>query len=141
MENQQIEVVKTQVAKAIETVRALPVTSLEEYTEAVEIGGKLKKVSKMVTERKEEITKPLNEALKSARALFKPMEDTLDEAESELKNKMLSFKDLERKQEEEARKKADEEIKKNEELLAKKEITPEQSRTKFFVSRLASRKD
>lgn len=126
MENQQIEVVKNQVAKALDTVRSLPVTTADEYTEAVEIGGKLKKVSKMVTERKEEITKPLNEALKSARALFKPMEETLEQAESELKNKMLSFKDSERKKEEEARKKADEEIARQQELLAKQEVTVEE---------------
>lgn len=123
MENTQIEVVKGQVSKAVATIQALPVSSKEEYTEAVEIGGKLKKVFKMVTERKEEITKPMNEALKSARALFKPMEESLEEAESLLKNKMLSWKQEERRIEEEANRKAQEEIEKQKELLKSKEAT------------------
>jgi hypothetical protein len=108
--NTEIEVVKTQVNRALSTVQTLVVTTKEEYEQAVEIGGKLKKVFKMVTDRKEEITKPLNEALKSARALFKPLEESLEDAENELKNKMLVYKTEERKQEEEARRIADAEI-------------------------------
>lgn len=127
MENTQIEVVKTQVSKALQTVQSISVTTKPEYEQAVEIGGKLKKVFKMVTERKEEITKPMNEALKSARALFKPMEETLEQAEKELKDKMLVFMAEERKREAEAQKKAEEEIKKQEELLAKKEITRDEA--------------
>lgn len=127
MENTQIEVVKTQVSKALQTVQSIVVTTKTEYENAVEIGGKLKKVFKMVTERKEEITKPMNEALKSARALFKPMEETLEQAEKELKDKMLVFMSEERKREAEAQKKAEEEIKKQEELLAKKEITRDEA--------------
>ncbi len=123
METTQIEVVKTQVGKALATVQALPVITKEDYEQAVEVGGKLKKVFKMVTERKEEITKPMNEALKSARALFKPLEETLEQAESELKGKMLVYKSEERKKEDEARRIADEEIAKAKEQLEKKEIT------------------
>jgi hypothetical protein len=127
MENTQIEIVKTQVSKALETVQSITVATKTEYEQAVEIGGKLKKVFKMVTERKEEITKPMNEALKSARSLFKPMEETLEQAEKELKDKMLVFMQEERKKEAEAQKKAEEEIKKQEELLAKKEITRDEA--------------
>lgn len=127
MENTQIEVVKTQVGKALATVQNLTVVTKEQYEEAVEVGGKIKKVFKMVTERKEEITKPMNEALKSARALFKPLEETLEQAEKELKDKMLVYMAEERKKEQEARKKADEEIAKQKELLEKKEVTTEEA--------------
>ncbi len=127
METTQIEVVKTQVGKALATVQTLSVTTKEEYEQAVEVGGKLKKVFKMVTDRKEEITKPMNEALKSARALFKPLEETLEQAESELKGKMLVYKSDERKKEEEARKIADAKIAHQNELLKKNEVTPDQA--------------
>lgn len=110
MENTQIETVKEQVGRALSTVLNLTVVTKEEYDIAVEVGGRLKKVSKMVTDRKEEITKPLNEALKSARALFKPLEEDLETAEKELKGKMLVYMAEERKKEEEAKKKADEEL-------------------------------
>jgi len=127
MENTQIEVVKTQVSKALATVQSLSVVTKDEYEVAVEVGGKLKKVFKMVTERKEEITKPMNEALKSARALFKPMEETLEQAEKELKDKMLVYMAEERKKEADAQKKAEEEIAKQQELLKNKEITRDEA--------------
>ena len=112
MEDNKIEVVKEQVGKALTTVRSLVITTKEEFEQAVEVGGKLKKVLKMVTDRKEEITKPMNEALKSARALFKPLEESLDTAESELKAKMLVWKNEERRLEQEAIAKAEEARKK-----------------------------
>jgi hypothetical protein len=105
MENNQIDLVKSQVNKAFDTVNTIKITNIDEYSNAVEIGGKLKKVSKMLTERKEEITKPMNEALKSARALFKPMEELLEKSELELKSKMLDFKNEERRLQIEAEKK------------------------------------
>ena len=122
MENTQIELVKVQANKALETVQQLSITTADDYVNAVEVGGKLKKVSKMITDRKEEITKPLNEALKSARALFKPFEEMLEQAESDLKKKMLHFKEMERKAQEEAEKKAMEEARKAEELAKANKI-------------------
>ena len=123
MENQQVELVKQQAIKALDVVTELVIENKEGYETAVKIGTRIKEVSKTITERKEEITKPLNEALKSARALFKPAEEALDKAEAELKTKMLAWREVERKLEEEAKKKAEEEIKKQEELLKNKEIT------------------
>lgn len=123
MENQQVELVKQQAVKARDIVSELIIENKEGYENAVKIGTRIKEVSKAITERKEEITKPLNEALKSARALFKQAEDTLGEAETNLKTKMLAWREIERKLEEEARKKADEEIKRQEELLKKNEVS------------------
>lgn len=118
-----IEIVGGWVARAISVVTDLQINTADDYTNAVEIGGKLKKVFKMLTERKEEITKPMNEALKSARALFKPIEENLEKAESELKAKMLDFKEKEREAERQAQIKADEEIAKTQAQLKAKEIT------------------
>lgn len=123
MENTQVEVIKTRVNKALSVVQELSVVTTEEYAKAVEIGSRLKKVSKEVTERKEEIMKPMNEALKSARALFKPLEEVLEKAEEVLKGKMLLFMQEERKKEAEAQRVKDEEIAKQNELLKKREIT------------------
>ena len=123
MENTQIEVVKKQVGKALEVVQELSVITVEEYSRAVEVGTRIKEVSKEITKRKEEITKPMNEALKSARALFKPLEETLEQAESELKTKMLSYMQKKREEEAEAQRKADEEIAKQKELLKNNEIS------------------
>jgi hypothetical protein len=124
MENtQEVELVKKQASKALEVVSELSILDKSGYEFAIQVGTRIKQVAKTVIERKEAITKPLNEALKSARALFKPAEDDLDNAESLLKQKMLAYREIERKAEEEAKKKAEEEIKKQQELLAKNEIS------------------
>lgn len=94
----QIDDVKVKVDKALVVVTDLAVVTPEDYARAVEIGTRIKIVSKAVTERKEEITKPLNESLKSIRNLFKPVENTLEQAEKLLKDKMLVYKDQERKE-------------------------------------------
>lgn len=99
MENSSKEIapIKQKVNQVLVAVRAIIIKSPEDFESAVELGSKIKLVSKAVTQRKEAITKPLNEALKSARDLFRPLENDLDSAETELKSKMLSFKEEERK--------------------------------------------
>jgi len=62
-----------------------------------EAKGKLKQVGewqKMLKAKKEAITKPLNEALKSVRGLFAPAEDKLSEAERVLKTGILSYREV-----------------------------------------------
>ncbi len=93
----EIAPVKAKVNQALVAVRGLVIKSAEDFNAGVELGNKIKLVSKAVTQRKEAITKPLNEALKSARDLFRPLENDLDSAETELKSKMLAFKEEERK--------------------------------------------
>lgn len=61
-----------------------------------------KELGKEIQAKKEAITKPLNASLKEVRALFKPLEDKLDEVEKIVKGAMLDFKrklDEERKAE------------------------------------------
>lgn len=51
-----------------------------------------KELGKEIQAKKEAITKPLNASLKEVRALFKPLEDKLDEVEKIVKGAMLEFK-------------------------------------------------
>ena len=84
--------VEKQVNPIQKAVQEMTITSPDDFKIAVELGGQIKKAQKFVTDKKELLTKPLNEALKNARAMFKPFETMLDEAESGLKQKMLTFK-------------------------------------------------
>lgn len=95
--SKEIAPVKAKVNQALVAVREITIKTAEDFEAGVELGNKIKLVSKAVTQRKEAITKPLNEALKSARDLFRPMETDLGTAETELKKKMLDFKEAERK--------------------------------------------
>lgn len=83
--------VKGQASKALNAAEALMITTQEEMVTATDHLSKMKQVAKMIKERKEAITKPLNEALKSARDLFQPIEANLAEAERIVKGKMLSY--------------------------------------------------
>lgn len=51
-----------------------------------------KEIGKEVQAKKEAITKPLNASLKEVRALFKPIEDKLEETEKLVKGAVLEFK-------------------------------------------------
>jgi len=51
----------------------------------------LKTVKKFLLEKKESITKPLNEALKNTRTLFKPAEDKLATIEAYLNGQLLKY--------------------------------------------------
>lgn len=82
---------KAQVTKLSNRANDLIVESDEQMATANDILSDLKKFKKQLTARKEEITKPLNEALKSARSLFKPVEDDFSTAERIIKDKMLDF--------------------------------------------------
>ena len=80
------------------------IDSNESLSQATDILSKIKTSAKDVKKRKEEITKPLNDALKSARDLFRPIEADLATAERTIKDKMLDYSNA---VEAEARKKAE----------------------------------
>lgn len=97
--------VKRQVTTISNQAGDLFIDSQESLSQATDILSKIKTASKDVKKRKEEITKPLNEALKSARSLFKPIEDDLASAERTIKDKMLDYSnEVERKAAEQAAK-------------------------------------
>ena len=69
----------------------------------------VKEIKKIVQEKKDSVVKPLNEALKNTRALFKPIEDKVDVIETYLKGEVLRYNTKllqeQRKREEEAQSK------------------------------------
>ncbi len=74
MDTKELTVVKQQVSKIIKSAESCVVTNEVEYKEASELFNLIKKIGKSVKARKEAITKPINESLKSVRELFKPIE-------------------------------------------------------------------
>lgn len=114
----EIELVKQQVSKAELAVNAVVVKDDASMLEAGEIRSKIKAVGKMIKEKKESITKPLNEALKQVRAMFAPIEADYENVESIISGKMIEFQN---KVEAEKRKVEAEALKKLEETKKKLE--------------------
>lgn len=83
--------IKRQVTTVANQAGSLLVDSQKSLEQATDILSKVKESAKLIKTRKEEITKPLNEALKSARDLFRPLEDDLSTAERTIKDKMLDY--------------------------------------------------
>lgn len=87
--------IKAQVSKAINAANALEIKTADQMVEATDILGKIKTVGKMIKQKKESITKPLNEALRNARAFFAPIEGQWNEAELIVKRKMIAYQQAE----------------------------------------------
>lgn len=97
--------VKRQVTTVANRANDLYVDSQESLEQATDILSQIKTAAKGVKSQKELITKPLNESLKAARDLFRPLEDDLSSAERIIKDKMLDYSnEIERKAAEEAAK-------------------------------------
>lgn len=82
---------------------SLKIESEDDYKVALETGKQFKDRLGVITKRKEEITKPLNAALKSVRDLFKPIETAGEEALSVIKTKMLAYTNEQTRKAEEAK--------------------------------------
>jgi len=108
IEQKELTVYKSQISKLDQQANELNITSPEENLVATELKAKLKEIGKKIKDRKEEITKPLNEALRSARQLFAPLEEQFESAETIVGNKLLAYK-----------KKVDAEIRAKEEKIAR----------------------
>jgi len=106
MENKTIDVtkelvvLKKQVSNLENQANSIVIGSKDDYTKAIDIVAKLKDAGSTIKNKKESITKPLNEALRNARSLFAPIEDQYECAEKIIKGKLLEYK---RKIDEEAR--------------------------------------
>jgi len=91
---QSLAPLKAQVSKIAQFTEAVVIRNSEEMAQAVDMLGQIKTIDKKITEQKEKITRPLSEALKNARALFKPIEDQWNEATKTLKWKMVRYQTL-----------------------------------------------
>lgn len=108
----QVSVVRLQAANIL-------ITNSDTQSQAVDFLDKIKGVAREVESRKTAITKPLNEALKAARALFKPMEEELESAEAVIKSKLSAYQFAL----EEQRRQAEEKIRAREEAGRLKAVT------------------
>lgn len=100
MDDKELVTLKTQVTKLDNQANEITITTPEENVLAIDLKAKLKDMGKQIKERKEAITKPLNDALKSTRELFAPIEQKFETAENIVGRKLLDYK---RKVDEEAR--------------------------------------
>ena len=91
METALTKVEEKEVAGVLALSKALEVHTFEQVMDAADLLYNVKDIGEKITERKEEITKPMNEALKSARAFFKPFENQYTEAEKIVKDKVLEW--------------------------------------------------
>lgn len=97
--SQQLTTEKTKASKAVSYANELVVSTKDEYNKALEEGKHIKTILENVTLRREEITKPMNEALKSTRLLFNPIESALENAIITIKSKMMTWYSEEKRRE------------------------------------------
>lgn len=112
IDTKEIELYKQDMAKAEKYSFDLVIGSKEDYEAAMTEGKSYKDILEKITTRKEEITKPLNSALKSVRDLFKPLETAGENALKTIKTKMLAFITEENRKAEEAKRKLAERVEK-----------------------------
>jgi hypothetical protein len=86
-----IEEYRPSASELVQRAQATKVKTFEDAMDAADFLLDVKQLGEKITTRKEEITKPLNNSLKSARALFKPLEDQCAEAEEAVKDAVLLF--------------------------------------------------
>ena len=91
MNQKELTPIKAQVTKSVNRANDVIIDSPESLAAATDILKAIKDAGKVVKARKEEITKPLNDALKSARDLFRPIEADLATGERIIKDKMLDY--------------------------------------------------
>lgn len=92
IETKELVAVKAQISRFENLANSTIIESQEDYGKAVDIVSKLKELGSEVKSKKESVTKPLNEALRSARSLFAPIEEQIEKAESIVKGKILAYK-------------------------------------------------
>lgn len=86
-------------------VPEIVINSKETLAQASDIRSQVKSYLKKLTEEKEKVTKPLNDALKAERARFKPFEEKAEAILEQLDAKMIAYQTAEAKRaaEEEAK--------------------------------------
>lgn len=91
MDKKQIKTIEKEIKPIIHKVSQVEITNYKELEQASELLTKVSKIAKEVVAKKETVTKPLNAALKAARALFAPLEDQLDTAIMSLRKAITMY--------------------------------------------------
>lgn len=86
-----VEEIKPQAQKGLEFANKILIRSQKDLEVSKEFLSKIGTFKKDVQAKKDGIVKPLNEALKNAKALFSPIEDYISQAEYKVKSQMLSW--------------------------------------------------
>lgn len=92
-EEKEVAIIKRNASSAMTRAQELVIVDAASLEGGIDFLSKIKQVSGQIKTTKEAITKPLNEALKNARALFSPMEEQLISAESLVKAKIRNYSD------------------------------------------------
>ena len=93
--DKEVALVKRQASGSISVAQSLMIENTKDLEKAITLLSKIKQAAKIIKEKKEEFTKPAREIIKSARDLFKPLEEKCIEAEGIVKVKMIDFNDKE----------------------------------------------
>lgn len=108
----ELAIVKKQASAANEVAKGLVINSQPKLEEAKIVLQKIGTAKKFVKGKKDEIVKPMNEALKKVKELFAPLEEMIEEAEGIVKDKMLGYNRILQAEEEKRRLALEEEAKK-----------------------------
>ena len=73
------------------------ITDLNQYNKAAEALSLLKELVKISEAKRKEIVDPLNKAVKSVNALFKPFTEKIEALEANVKQNMIAFHDKQEK--------------------------------------------
>ena len=85
------DIVKKEVLTVQQEVNSLVVANPEQALAASELLHRIKDATKFVTSKKEEITAPLMASLGSIKALFKPFEQDLADADKRVRAKVIAY--------------------------------------------------
>lgn len=105
VDSKELAPVKARISKAEAYAAALVIKDEKDQSGATAALSELNRMGDDVTARKEQITKPLNAALASTRALFKPLEDGIGAATRIIKHKLITYHDEQEKAKREAEQK------------------------------------
>ena len=83
--------IKTQTSALEKKINSITIQDKDNYVDAITLLNRINEMGKVIKLKKELITKPLNESLRNARELFKPLEDQFLNAEKIIKKKMLDY--------------------------------------------------
>lgn len=92
--NKQMQVAEQKLNAALLYAQRLEIIEDQQLVVAIDELAGIKQLAEWLEVEKQKITKPMNEALRNARLLFKPLETAYEQAESIIKDKMAAYKRL-----------------------------------------------
>lgn len=103
IETKDLAPIKAQATKAYKYAGELVIKTPEDEKKAITELSSINKIGDNVAEKKEAIMRPLLDATKATRELFKPLEDSVASAVSIIKKKLIDYRTAAEKKETEAK--------------------------------------